>query len=41
MLHALLTYDFDLQYVQDVGSRSTPTLYNIAALWSALEGSIP
>ena len=40
MLHALLTYDFDLQYVQDVGSRSTPTLYNIAALWSALEGSI-
>jgi cytochrome c-type biogenesis protein CcmF len=40
MLHALLTYDFDLAYVQQVGSRSTPTLFNITALWSALEGSI-
>jgi cytochrome c-type biogenesis protein CcmF len=40
MLTALLTYDFDLAYVQQVGSRSTPTLYNITALWSALEGSI-
>ena len=40
MLRALLTYDFDLAYVQQVGSRSTPTLYNITALWSALEGSI-
>ena len=40
MLHALLTYDFDLAYVQQVGSRTTPTLYNITALWSALEGSI-
>ncbi len=40
MMNAILTYDFDLQYVQDVGSRSTPTLFNIAAMWSALEGSI-
>ena len=40
MLRALLTYDFDLAYVQKVGSRSTPTLFNITALWSALEGSI-
>ncbi len=40
MLNALLTYDFDLAYVQQVGSRTTPTLYNITALWSALEGSI-
>jgi cytochrome c-type biogenesis protein CcmF len=40
MLRALLTYDFDLAYVQQVGSRSTPVLYNITALWSALEGSI-
>ncbi len=40
MMNAILTYDFDLQYVQDVGSRSTPLLYNIAAMWSALEGSI-
>lgn len=40
MMNAILTYDFDLQYVQDVGSRSTPLLFNIAAMWSALEGSI-
>ena len=40
MLRALLTFDFDLAYVQQVGSRSTPMLYNVAALWSALEGSI-
>ena len=40
MMNALLTFDFDLAYVQDVGSRTTPTLFNIAAMWSALEGSI-
>jgi len=40
MMNAILTYDFGLQYVQNVGSRSTPLLYNIAAMWSALEGSI-
>lgn len=40
MMNALLTYDFGLAYVQQVGSRSTPMLFNIAALWSALEGSI-
>jgi cytochrome c-type biogenesis protein CcmF len=40
MLYALLTYDFSLAYVQTVGSRSTPTLFNVTALWSALEGSI-
>lgn len=40
MMNALLTYDFGLAYIQQVGSRSTPLLYNIAALWSALEGSI-
>jgi hypothetical protein len=40
MMNAILTYDFDLQYVQDVGSRSTPLLFNVAAMWSALEGSI-
>lgn len=40
MLNALLTYDFDLAYVQQVGSRSTPMLFNVTALWSALEGSI-
>ena len=40
MIHALLSYDFSLAYVQQVGSRSTPTFYNVTALWSALEGSI-
>jgi len=40
MLRALITRDFSLAYVQQVGSRSTPRLYNVAALWSALEGSI-
>ncbi|MFZ4812290.1 MAG: cytochrome c biogenesis protein CcsA, partial [Ilumatobacteraceae bacterium] len=40
MMHALLTYDFSLAYVQQVGSRSTPLLFNITAIWSALEGSI-
>ncbi|MCU1359593.1 MAG: ccmF [Ilumatobacteraceae bacterium] len=40
MLRALLTYDFSLAYIQQVGSRSTPMLFNVTALWSALEGSI-
>jgi cytochrome c-type biogenesis protein CcmF len=40
MLRALITRDFDLAYVQQVGSTTTPALYNITALWSALEGSI-
>lgn len=37
---ALITRDFSLDYVQRVGSRSTPAFYNFAAVWSALEGSI-
>ena len=40
MERALITRDFSVVYVQQVGSPSTPTLYNVAALWSALEGSI-
>ena len=40
MQRALITRDFSLAYVQQVGSRSTPPLYNVAAMWSALEGSI-
>ncbi|CAN5828078.1 heme lyase CcmF/NrfE family subunit [soil metagenome] len=40
MQRALITRDFSLQYVQQVGSTTTPRLYNIAAMWSALEGSI-
>ncbi len=37
---AMITRDFSLAYVQKVGSWSTPALYNVAAVWSALEGSI-
>ena len=40
MERALITRDFSLAYVAQVGSRSTPPLFNFAALWSALEGSI-
>jgi cytochrome c-type biogenesis protein CcmF len=40
MERALITRDFSLAYVAQVGSRSTPRLFNVAALWSALEGSI-
>ena len=36
----MITRDFSLAYVQKVGSRSTPALYNFTAVWSALEGSI-
>jgi cytochrome c-type biogenesis protein CcmF len=37
---ALITRDFSLEYVQRVGSRATPALYNFTAIWSSLEGSI-
>jgi len=40
MLIALVTHDFSVQYVAQVGSRSTPLFYTIISLWSALEGSI-
>ncbi len=40
MEYAMITRDFSLAYVQKVGSTSTPPLYNFAAVWSALEGSI-
>ncbi len=40
MERALITRDFSLNYIQQVGSRDTPVLFNVTALWSALEGSI-
>src|SRR4029453_5149356 len=40
MEHALLTHDFSLRYVANNHSRSTPLLFTIASMWSALEGSI-
>ncbi len=40
MERGLITRDFSLKYVAEHGSTHTPALFNIAALWSALEGSI-
>jgi len=40
MEYALLTHDFSVDYVAQVGSLSTPTIITIVSLWSALEGSI-
>jgi cytochrome c-type biogenesis protein CcmF len=40
MEYAMITRDFSLAYVQKVGSTATPALYNFAAVWSALEGSL-
>ncbi len=40
MERALITRDFSLSYVARNGSTRTPPLFNFAALWSALEGSI-
>jgi cytochrome c-type biogenesis protein CcmF len=40
MVYALVTHDFSVSYVAQVGSRSTPLFITIISLWSALEGSI-
>jgi cytochrome c-type biogenesis protein CcmF len=40
MVYALLTRDFSVSYVAQVGSHATPTVYTIVSLWSSLEGSI-
>ena len=40
MQRALLTHDFSLAYVAKNNSRSTPVLFSITGMWSALEGSI-
>jgi cytochrome c-type biogenesis protein CcmF len=40
MVVALLRHDFSINYVVQVGSRTTPLLYTVASLWGALEGSI-
>ena len=37
---ALLTHDFSVAYVAQVGSLSSPTWVTIVSLWSSLEGSI-
>jgi cytochrome c-type biogenesis protein CcmF len=40
MIYALVTHDFSISYVAQVGSRSTPLWVTIVSLWSALEGSL-
>src|SRR5437762_2955366 len=40
MISALVTHDFSVSYVAQVGSRETPLFYTIISLWGALEGSI-
>ncbi len=40
MERALITRDFSVQFVAENGSSRTPALFNIATMWSALEGSI-
>jgi len=40
MEYALITHDFSVGYVAQVGSLSTPLHITIVSLWSALEGSI-
>jgi cytochrome c-type biogenesis protein CcmF len=40
MVWALVAHDFSVNYVSHVGSRSTPLVYTVVSLWSALEGSI-
>ena len=37
---ALFQRDYTVAYVSQVGSDATPPLFNFAAIWSALEGSI-
>ena len=40
MVYALLTHDFSVKYVAEVGSKATPTLFTIVSLWASLNGSI-
>ena len=40
MVWALVTHDFSVSYVAQVGSRATPLFFTIISLWSSLEGSI-
>jgi cytochrome c-type biogenesis protein CcmF len=37
---ALVTHDFSVSYVAQVGSLETPLFYTIISLWSALQGSL-
>jgi hypothetical protein len=41
MVRALIVRDFDLAYIQQVGSYDTPVLYNVTALWECPRGQHP
>ena len=40
MIYALVTHDFSISYVAQVGSRATPPFFTVISLWGSLEGSI-
>jgi cytochrome c-type biogenesis protein CcmF len=40
MVYGLVTHDFSIDYVAQVGSRATPVFFTVISLWSSLEGSI-
>lgn len=40
MVWALVTKDFSVHYVAEVGSRATPLTFSIVSLWASLNGSI-
>ena len=40
MLYALVTHDFNIQYVARVSNRAMPMFYTMAALWGGQEGSL-
>ena len=40
MVYALLTHDFSVRYVAQVGSLASPAYITFVSLWSSLEGSI-
>lgn len=40
MIYALLTHDFSVKYVAEVGSLATPAYITVISLWASLNGSI-
>jgi cytochrome c-type biogenesis protein CcmF len=40
MEFALITHDYSVKYVAEVGSNETPLAFTIVSLWSSLDGSI-
>lgn len=40
MVYALITHDFSVRYVAEVGSKATPIYFTIVSLWASLDGSI-